>query len=205
MQVVYNTKGIGDVFIITLKKTEENVETKSYGDVTKVQDKETKDVVAYNIFNASKYLNLQEGLPIQIDSELVKRFEKIFQQNGLEDTLEQVDVSPKFVIGKVSQVEKHPEADKLNICQVDVGEEELQIVCGAKNVSESQKVVVAKVGAFMPDGMAIEASELRGVASSGMICSAKELNLDDPTQQEGIFVLSDDAEVGQPFAFEVSS
>ena len=73
--------------------------------------------------------------------------------------------------------EKHPNADKLNVCTVDVGNETLQIVCGAPNVEEGQKVVVAKVGAVMPSGMVIRDAELRGVASSGMICSATELSL----------------------------
>src|SRR5699024_11905425 len=85
----------------------------------------------------------------------------------------EVDLSPKFVVGYVQSKEKHPNADKLNICQVDVETETLQIVCGAKNVDAGQKVVVAKVGAVMPSGMIIRDAQLRGVDSSGMICSAR--------------------------------
>lgn len=95
--------------------------------------------------------------------------------------------------------EKHPNADKLNICKVDVGTETLQIVCGAPNVDAGQKVVVAKVGAVMPSGMIIKDAELRGVPSSGMICSAKELALPNAPQEKGILVLEDKYEVGQPF------
>lgn len=95
--------------------------------------------------------------------------------------------------------EKHPDADKLSVLKVNVGSETLQIVCGAPNVDEGQKVVVAKVGAVMPSGMVIKDAKLRGVDSSGMICSMRELNLPNAPQEKGIMVLSDDYEVGKAF------
>lgn len=97
--------------------------------------------------------------------------------------------------------EKHPNADKLNICKVEIGTETLQIVCGAPNVDAGQKVVVAKIGAVMPSGMLIKPAELRGVPSAGMICSARELELPDAPQEKGILVLEDSFEVGQEFKF----
>lgn len=107
------------------------------------------------------------------------------------------------VVGYVTEKEKHPDADKLNVCQVDVGGEELlQIVCGAKNVEAGQKVPVAVVGAKLPGDFKIKKAKLRGVASNGMICSAKELGINDKLMpkeiQEGILVLPEDLEVGQP-------
>ncbi|MNO27177.1 Phenylalanine--tRNA ligase beta subunit [compost metagenome] len=109
----------------------------------------------------------------------------------------------KVVVGYVKSKEKHPDADKLNVCTVDAGEEEdLQIVCGAKNVAEGQKVPVALVGAKLPGGLEIKKAKLRGVPSHGMICSAKELGLNDKLlpkeQQEGILVLPEDTAVGTP-------
>lgn len=106
-----------------------------------------------------------------------------------------------IVTGYVKSKEKHPDADKLNVCIVDVGQEEdLQIVCGAKNVEAGQKVPVAMVGAKLP-GMDIKKAKLRGVVSQGMICSAKELGLNDkllPKElQEGILVLPENTELGQ--------
>lgn len=89
--------------------------------------------------------------------------------------------------------------DKLSVLKVNVGNEHLQIVCGAPNVEAGQKVVVAKVGKVMPSGMVIKDAELRGVASSGMICSMKELNLPNAPQEKGIMVLSNDYEIGQAF------
>lgn len=109
----------------------------------------------------------------------------------------------KVVVGYVKEREKHPDADKLSVCKVDVGgEEELQIVCGAKNVAAGQKVPVAVIGAKLPpDGFTIKRAKLRGIESQGMICSAKELGLNDrllPKEiQEGILVLPENTPVGQ--------
>lgn len=107
------------------------------------------------------------------------------------------------VVGYVKSKEKHPDADKLNVCVVDAGQEEdLQIVCGAKNVDAGQKVPVALVGAKLPGGLDIKKAKLRGVLSQGMICSAKELGMNDkllPKElQEGILVLPADTEIGKP-------
>lgn len=92
------------------------------------------------------------------------------------------------VAGYVVSKEKHPDADKLNVCKVDVGTgEDLQIVCGAKNVDAGQKVPVAVIGAVLPDDFKIKRAKLRGVESQGMICSAKELGLNDkllPKEQQ---------------------
>lgn len=105
------------------------------------------------------------------------------------------------VIGHVLSTTSHPEADRLQVCIVDVGQEDpLQIVCGAPNVQAGQFVPVAIVGAILPDGTKIEQAKLRGVESSGMICSAQELGLPDKIlmrkQTEGILVLGADAQVG---------
>ncbi|MDP4095491.1 phenylalanine--tRNA ligase subunit beta [Paenibacillus sp. P96] len=107
------------------------------------------------------------------------------------------------VVGYVKSKEKHPDADKLNVCVVDVGQgEDLQIVCGAKNVDVGQKVPVAMIGAKLPGDFQIKKAKLRGVESQGMICSAKELGMNDKLlpkeQQEGILVLPADAELGTP-------
>jgi phenylalanyl-tRNA synthetase beta chain len=105
------------------------------------------------------------------------------------------------VVGEVLSVEPHPEADRLNICTVNVGKGQLlQIVCGAKNVAAGQRVPVALIGAKLPGGVHIKKAKLRGVESHGMICSAKELGFPDKVlmkeQTEGIFVLEPDAPVG---------
>ena len=101
-----------------------------------------------------------------------------------------------FVTGHVVRVERHPNADRLSLCSVDVGTETLQIICGAPNVAAGQKVPVARTGAALPGGMKIKKAKIRGVESFGMICSEAELNLSD--DHAGIMVLDDGIEPGLP-------
>jgi phenylalanyl-tRNA synthetase beta chain len=100
-------------------------------------------------------------------------------------------------VGHVVAREKHPDADKLSLCRVDVGAgEPLEIVCGAPNVAAGQRVAVALAGAELPGGLRIKKSKIRGVVSNGMICSARELGLGD--SHEGILVLDASAPLGRP-------
>ena len=98
------------------------------------------------------------------------------------------------VVAKVESVEKHPDADKLSVCQVADGNETLQIVCGASNVRTGLSVALARVGAVLPGNFKIKPAKLRGVASAGMLCSAKELGLAE--QSDGIMELPADAPIG---------
>lgn len=108
--------------------------------------------------------------------------------------------STNVVVGYVEECEKHPNADKLNLCQVNVGEETLQIICGAPNIAAGQKVAVAKPGAVLPGNFKIKKAKLRGVESNGMICSLQELGIEErfvPKDiADGIFVFPTDTEVG---------
>ncbi len=101
-----------------------------------------------------------------------------------------------FVVGKVLSVEKHPDADKLSVCQVDAGDGGRTIVCGAPNVAEGQTVPVALPGAVMPDGTKLGKAKLRGVESNGMILSEAELELGDDAA--GIAVLENGWSPGTP-------
>ncbi|ARM31118.1 phenylalanine--tRNA ligase subunit beta [Prosthecochloris sp. HL-130-GSB] len=119
----------------------------------------------------------------------------------VEDVISSQGPDEKVVVGMVEEVWQHPDADRLKVCRVHVGEEEpLQIVCGAPNVAAGQKVPVATVGALLPapDGgsFVIKKSKLRGQRSSGMICAADELGL--PGDHSGIMVLHDSCTVGTP-------
>jgi phenylalanyl-tRNA synthetase beta chain len=109
-----------------------------------------------------------------------------------------VSAAPDFsavVIGRVETVEPHPDADKLRVCQVDVGSgEPLGIVCGAPNVYAGMKAPVAQVGGMLPGGMKIKRARLRGVESHGMLCSVRELGLGD--SHEGLWDLPQDAPLG---------
>lgn len=103
-----------------------------------------------------------------------------------------------FVVGKVNRVEPHPDADRLRVCFVDLGDGEEQIVCGAPNVAAGQTVAVARPGAVMVDGQALKPAKLRGVESFGMILAEDELGLG--SDHSGIMVLADDNAAGTPLA-----
>lgn len=119
---------------------------------------------------------------------------------GLEvDAIHKFRMPDKVVVGKVVSCEKHPNADKLNVCQVDVGESIQQIVCGAKNVAAGQLVAVSLIGAELPNGIKIKKAKLRDVESCGMICSSTELGL--PKINDGIMILDSsigELTIGQP-------
>ncbi len=103
------------------------------------------------------------------------------------------------LVAEIVAAEKHPEADRLQVCRVDAGQgEPLQIVCGAPNARVGIKVPLATVGANLPGGIAIKAAKLRGVESFGMLCSAKELALD--ADASGLLELPGDAPVGRALA-----
>ncbi|MBF0706204.1 MULTISPECIES: YtpR family tRNA-binding protein [Bacillales] len=199
MNMFYNKEGVGDTLIVTLGSTErEDKAVQRKENIARIYSKETNKTIGYNLFHFSQIQELTSSGVVEESEELVNAVNRAIQANGFDDELV-YDASPKFVVGYVEEMEKHPNADKLNICQVNVGQEKLQIVCGAPNVDKGQKVVVAKVGAVMPSGMIIKDASLRGIESTGMICSAKELALPDAPQEKGILVLPEDHEIGTEF------
>jgi len=104
---------------------------------------------------------------------------------------------PGVVVAEVASVEKHPDADKLNICQVNDGSDQFAVVCGANNVRAGLKIAFARIGAELP-GIRIKKAKLRGVESQGMICSAVEMQLAETS--DGIMELPEDAPVGVSIA-----
>lgn len=140
------------------------------------------------------YVNI-DGIPVNELAEKITR-------SGIEvdGIIDRSHGMTNVVVGYVTECVKHPEADKLNICQVDVGEETTQIICGAANIAAGQKVIVARPGAVLPGNFKIKKAKLRGEASNGMICSLQELAIDGKlvpkAYAEGIYVLPEDAVVG---------
>ena len=101
------------------------------------------------------------------------------------------------VVGKVTSIRPHPNADKLVLCQVDIGvSNALQIVCGAPNVCEGMFAPVATIGAELPTGISIKRAKLRGEESHGMLCSEKELGIS--TEASGLMDLPSDLSIGIP-------
>ncbi|HEY4446134.1 MAG TPA: phenylalanine--tRNA ligase subunit beta, partial [Steroidobacteraceae bacterium] len=140
------------------------------------------------------YSWLKEYTPLAAPAELAKQLTLA----GLE--VESVTpVAPPFsgvVVGEVLESGRHPDAEKLSLCQVTTdGSNRLQIICGAKNVRAGLKVAVAMVGAHLPNDVTINRAKLRGLESNGMLCSARELGLGD--EHEGIMELPDSAELNR--------
>ncbi|MEN2765618.1 phenylalanine--tRNA ligase subunit beta [Ornithinibacillus xuwenensis] len=142
-----------------------------------------------------EYVDVESITPEELAEKVTK--------SGIEvDHIEYVaEKSENVVVGYVESCEKHPDADKLNLCQVNVGDETLQIICGAPNIRQGQKVAVAKPGAVLPGNFKIKKVKLRGVESNGMICSLQELGIEEkyvPKEfTEGIFVFPEDVQIGE--------
>lgn len=152
------------------------------------------EIVGYNIelrdFKTDKdgYQPMTFDLLRMINKEL----NRVFQEELIHDFKDYI------VVGEVKECEEHPDSDHLHVCQVDIGEDILQIVCGAHNVAQGQKVVVCLENAVLPNGQLIKNGKLRGVKSSGMLASEYELGLIEE-KKKGILVLKDDYQVGKPF------
>ena len=106
------------------------------------------------------------------------------------------DEIDKVVVGKITEINKHPDADKLVVCQVDVGDKTVQIVTGAPNVFEGASVPVALHGARLPGGVTIKKGKLRGIVSEGMMCSTDELGMSEE-RADGILILDGEPALGQ--------
>lgn len=134
---------------------------------------------------------------VTIDDSVSNLAERI-TRTGIEvdDLIDYTKDIKNLVVGFVKSKDKHPDADKLNVCQVDIGEDEpVQIVCGAPNVDAGQYVIVAKVGGRLPGGIKIKRAKLRGERSEGMICSLQEIGISSnyipKSFESGIYVFSE--------------
>ncbi len=137
---------------------------------------------------------------VDVDWTVAEFVERLTMAGLEEESVEDLGAALSgIVVGKVIEREQHPNADRLSVCRVDVGEAEPRtIVCGAPNVAAGQTVAVVLPGSQLPDGTQIGKAKLRGVASAGMICSTVELGLGDDSS--GIMVLPDDWIAGASFA-----
>lgn len=195
----YNKAHVGDTLLLLKKETTQRVLSETKENITRVFDAQTNETLAYNIANASTFLTFATDGQQFLTTNQVDTINDCLNKQNFETIT--VDNSPKFVIGHVLTCVDHPDSDHLHVTTVDVGGGQvLQIVCGAANVAEGQKVVVAKIGAVMPSGLIIEPGQLRGVDSNGMLCSARELGLTTDMSAKGILVLEDGI-IGEPFTY----
>lgn len=197
----YNKEGIADTLLLSSGTANRyDVEIKKNKQVTQVLRVSDGKVVGYNIENISKQMIIDQTGPVVLDSAQQEVVAQLIAEAGFSLEAKELQVEPTLVVGYVEACVPHEDSDHLSVTQTRVSQTEvLQIVCGAANVREGQKVVVAKPGTVMPNGAVIWEGELRGVKSQGMLCSARELQLPEATPKKGILVLEDTAVVGEPF------
>ena len=197
MIFTYNKEFVGDVLMVIVANNEDaklSVERK--GNVARIFRQDTAETVAWNIFQVSDILNIQQNGQIFLTDEEVALLNQELAKEGFSETLIN-DLQPKFVVGEIVEMIAHPDSDHLNICQVQVAEDEtLQIVAGAPNARVGLKTIVALPGAMMPKGNLIFPGELRGEKSFGMMCSPRELQLPNAPQKRGIIESADSEVVG---------
>ena len=197
----YNQEGISDTLLLTsgtANRYDVAIETKN--GVTRVLDEKTNTVIGYNIAGISNHIRFEKAGQQFLSAEEQEIVKTLIQEAGFDGA--SLNLSPKdtLVVGYVETCVPHEDSDHLHVTQTRVSQDTvLQIVCGAPNVKAGQKVVVATPGTVMPNGSIIWAGELRGVESHGMLCSARELGLENAPAKKGILVLNDDAVIGEPF------
>ena len=192
----YNYHLIGDVLLVDINNTLTPNHHETKDDVTVIYSNDT--VVGINIFNISKIIKFKtEGRIVLPPDSLID----LINDKCAEFGIEKIDYVREtgFKIGRILSVEEHPESTKLHCLKVDVGSEVLDIVCGAVNVKENMKVVVATIGTVMMDGTVIQKGELLGEVSYGMCCSPRELGLNIEYPAHHLLEIDDTFDVGQDF------
>lgn len=142
---------------------------------------------------------------VKVDDLAVEELAEKIERTAVEvdETYRLEEGLKKIVVGKTLEVVKHPDSDHLNICQVDVGEDEpIQIICGAPNIAANQKVIVALSGARIAGNVKIKRGKMRGQVSNGMICALQEIGFSESVvpkeYADGIYVLPESAVPGEP-------
>ena len=200
MIFTYNKEHVGDVLMVIVADGQGvKLAAERKGNVARIYRLDNGETVAWNIFQVSNLFNITERGQVFLTDEEISILNQELSQAGFEPELVN-DLSPKFVVGEIVEMVAHPDSDHLNICQVKVAADKVvQIVAGAPNAKVGLKTIVALPGAMMPKGNLIFPGELRGVASFGMMCSPRELQLPNAPQKRGIIELASSEVVGTAF------
>lgn len=195
----YNPKGIGDVLLLTRGPLDPQfAQVEKIDQVTFIYDEKTQDLVSLNLFGLASQLGLEGSGQVFLSQEQVDQVNQVLGQVKSGTSI-QVDNAPKFKVGYVETCQPHPDSDHLSLTTIRVSDDRVeQIVCGAANIRQGLKVLVALPGAVMPNGQIIWKGQLRGVDSNGMVCSTRELDLSQIEDKPGIWELKDDLPVGMP-------
>ncbi|CAJ1228414.1 tRNA-binding protein [Levilactobacillus zymae] len=199
----YNPRELGDTLIVIVAQdTPEQAHTVRDG-IARIYDPATEKTLGYNFLAATEILpELQGQGQVALSAADVAALNQALEAAGFAGELV-AETSSRFVVGYVKTATPHPDSDHLLVTETVVDNDQtLQIVSGSPNMQADIKVVVAKVGAMMPNGLIIWPGELRGVPSNGMICSGRELGLANAPQRPGALILPDDYQVGDEFDFD---
>ncbi|MCK8604502.1 YtpR family tRNA-binding protein [Leuconostoc citreum] len=196
----YNYDAMGDVLVIVLAPNAEKQSVMTVEQVTRIQNDETNEATGFNIRGLGKKLglvNISGG--VALNDKQVALINQAISMAGFPEML--AATASKLVIGRVLTMAEHPDSDHLHVTTTAVAEDKtLQIVSGSPNMQEGIKVVVAQPGTMMPSGAIIWDGALRGVPSSGMIVSGRELQIPGAPDKPGALVLPEDfGHIGEPF------
>lgn len=199
----YNQKVLGDVLIMYLAPDANQQEIETKGDFTRIFNPENDETLGYNVDQVSAYLGqLDVNGQVFLTEKQVSILNDGLAKAGFKPELV-ADLTPKFIVGYVQSAEPHPDSNHMLVTQTKVqNDETVQIVSGSPNMTKDIKVVVAEVGAMMPNGQIIWPGKLRGVESDGMISSGRELQIPGAPDRPGALILPDDYEVGTAFDFK---
>lgn len=188
LAIFYNKKNLNDTMII---KTSDLTPNKHIFKENHVIFYNNDVLVGINIFNISKFKNIVEGylFPTKEIIELIQKITLMNLNNYIDST---------FIVGQVQRCEKIPNTN-LTFCGVDIQTKKINIVCGASNVKEKLKVVVALNNTIMPNGNFIKKAKIYGIESDGMLCSYTELNILSKQKNKGIIELNNKFEIGTIF------
>lgn len=192
----YNLKLIGDILLVIFdEEVIPNRSEKKDDDLVFIYH--DNDLIGINIFNFSKLIKLKSsGLIPLPNNEFIDVLNSRLKKYEIKLPYK---VESGFKIGKIIDLEEHPESSHLHLLKVDIGSEILDIVCGASNVKLNAIVVVATVGTTMFDGSLIKKGKLLGFDSYGMCCSERELNLTSDQTKRGLLILDDTYKLGEDF------
>lgn len=196
LRVFYNQLAFPKVLMIILDTTEV-VRIDEYVDCCVLLNV-NNEIVGYNLFDFNPHLlDVSKGYQ-SMNQALLDQINGVLQNNKL--SVLEYDDTNHFIVGEIVLITPHPDSDHLNICEVNINtDEHLMIVCGAGNVREKLKVVVATLGAVLPNGKLISFNKLRGIDSYGMLCSGSELMLKGYENKAGLLELNDQYLVGTAF------
>ncbi|MDY5892882.1 MAG: DUF4479 domain-containing protein [Candidatus Onthovivens sp.] len=194
----YNKETIGDVLLVIYKSDVIPAYIKQRNDIVALFAKDN-EIVGYNFLNISNSMKIKAHGQIPICSHQVIDILNCMLKNASFPLLDYLDESG-FKVGKIVEMEEHPDSDHLHILKVDIKKDRLlNIVCGSFNAKVGLKVVVATENCFMSSGKQIIPGEVMGVFSEGMLCSGRELNIDGYENKKGLYILDDSYNVGDDF------